>query len=96
MLLYWKIKGIFLPNNHSIILDKNMDTIPCTFHHYVAGGSIPGFVKSNLTNSNCNNLSSTPTDTYYKPWTTVGVNLKAYVGDSVTVICAMAKSANRH
>lgn len=73
-----------------MVLDQNKDTISCSFQHYVAGGSVPGFIKSQLTNANCNNLSSPPTDTYYKPWTTVGVKLGAYVGKVVTIVCTTA------
>jgi gliding motility-associated-like protein len=75
-----------------VILDKNGDTIPCSFQHYVAGPGLPGFNTSNLSNPACNNISivngSSPV--YYSPWTLVGVHLSSYIGQPVTVVCTTA------
>jgi PKD repeat protein len=63
-----------------VILAPNGDTVPCSFHHYTApgGGTLPGFY---LANATCTGGTST----FYKPWTTVGVNLSNYVGQNLTI-----------
>ncbi len=56
------------------MLDQNGNVIPCT-DYYVAGGQgIPGF----QTSANCANA-------IYKPWTTVSVDLTAYLNQNVTI-----------
>lgn len=66
-----------------VITAPNGDTIPCSFQHYTAGGAIPGFQLS----SNPAACGGASTTVYYKPWTTVGVNLGNYVGLQVTITC---------
>ena len=63
-----------------VILDQTGDTVPCSFNHYTApgGGTLPGFY---LANAGC----SGGTSTFYKPWTTIGVNLKNYIGQTLTI-----------
>lgn len=58
------------------IYDSNGNQIPCGCFKYTAGPSIPGFYTSAC---NINSVS------YYKPWTTVGVNLSAYIGQTLTI-----------
>lgn len=55
------------------VRDQNGNTIPCTFYQIAAGGNnpTPGF-------SNCGTWR-------YKPWTTVGVDVSNYIGQTVTV-----------
>jgi gliding motility-associated-like protein len=55
------------------VRDQNGNTIPCTFYQIAAGGNnpTPGF-------ANCGNWR-------YKTWTTVGVDVTAYIGQNVTV-----------
>lgn len=56
------------------MLDANGVQIPCTFYQVSAGQGIPGFLNS----TNCANV-------VYKPWTTVSVDLSAYIGQDVTI-----------
>jgi gliding motility-associated-like protein len=64
-----------------VMLDPAGDTIPCAFFHYEAaepnGQSLPGFYQGTC-------------GAKYKPWTTVGVNLSAYVGQTVTLVITNA------
>jgi gliding motility-associated-like protein len=55
------------------VRDQNGNTIPCTFYQIAAGGNnpTPGF-------NNCGSWR-------YKPWTTVGVDVTAYIGQNVSV-----------
>ena len=55
------------------MLDQSGNQIPCGCFKYVAQVGLPGFY-----DSNCGSL--------YKPWTLVGVNLSAYVGQTVNVV----------
>ncbi|MFH1004167.1 MAG: PKD domain-containing protein, partial [Bacteroidota bacterium] len=82
-----------MPYFDFVILDQNNDTVLCSFQHYVSGPNLPGFHTSLLSNPNCNNLSMGPEVIYYKPWTVVGVNLSAYIGQTVTIICTNADCA---
>ncbi|MCD6066346.1 MAG: hypothetical protein K0S33_1172 [Bacteroidetes bacterium] len=56
------------------MLDNAGVQIPCTFYQVSAGQGIPGFQNS----PNCPNV-------VYKPWTTVSVDLSAYIGQDVTI-----------
>jgi gliding motility-associated-like protein len=56
------------------MLDANGVQIPCTFYQVSAGQGIPGFINS----TNCAGV-------IYKPWTTVSVDLSAYIGQDVTI-----------
>lgn len=56
------------------MLDGSGNPIPCTFYQVSAGQGIPGFQNS----INCPGV-------VYKPWTTVSVDLSAYVGQNVTI-----------
>ncbi|TAL59673.1 MAG: hypothetical protein EPN85_08930, partial [Bacteroidetes bacterium] len=67
-----------------VITAQNGDTIPCSFQHYTAGAGIPGFQTSTNPAGCGGNTFST---VYYKPWTTVGVNLGAYLNNLVTITC---------
>ncbi len=51
------------------------DPLPCADISYVASSSLPGFIKSNVSNSNV----------YYKPWTTATIDLSAYAGRTVAI-----------
>lgn len=59
-----------------IILDPNGDTIPCSYEHYRGKTIGTGYY---LTNSSCGGYG------WYKPWTTKGVNLAPYIGQTVTI-----------
>ena len=56
------------------ITDSNGNPVPCGCFRYTGGPSIPGFY-----------LAACGFNTYYKPWTIVGVNLSAYVGQTLTI-----------
>lgn len=55
------------------VRDQNGNTIPCTYYQIAAGGNnpTPGF-------NNCGSW-------VYKTWTTVGVDVTAYIGQNVTL-----------
>ncbi len=59
------------------IYDGNNQIIPCSYQQYVAGGSIPGFINAGG-------------GVWYKPWTTVGINLNPYVGQTLTIVVTSA------
>ena len=69
-----------LPNEQPFfridMFDANMDTIQCAKYLVVGGPNIPGFFQS--TNVNC-------FQTYFKPWTTVNVDLTPFIGQNVTI-----------
>ena len=56
------------------MVDSTGNQIPCTYYDVTAGQGIPGF-----------QTSSVQTDVIFKPWTTVAVNLTAYIGQNVTI-----------
>lgn len=59
-----------------IIFDSNGDTVPCSYQRYIGK---PIGNEYYLTNSNCGGYA------WYKPWTTVGLNIAPYVGQMLTV-----------
>jgi gliding motility-associated-like protein len=69
------------PYAEFVMLNPAGDTIPCAFFHYEAaepnGQSLPGFYQGTC-------------GAKYKPWTTVGVNLSNYVGQTVTLVITNA------
>src|SRR6201993_709947 len=56
------------------MFDSLGNQIPCTYYDVAAGQGIPGF-----------QTSTVQSDVVFKPWTTVAVNLTAYVGQNVTI-----------
>ena len=64
------------------IYDGSNNVIPCSYQQYSADGSIPGFFDS-PSNSNIK----------CKSWTTVGVNLGPYVGQTITLVVTSADCA---
>lgn len=62
-----------------VILDPTGDTVPCSYQHYISAPNMPGFFQAN---TGCMGFP----DTWYRPWTTVGVNLANYVNQNLTVI----------
>jgi gliding motility-associated-like protein len=56
------------------MLDAAGNPIPCTFYQVSAGQGIPGFLNS-----------TTCSGVIYKPWTTVSVDLSAYLNQAVTI-----------
>lgn len=56
------------------MVDSNGVQIPCTYYNVSAGQNIPGFINS----TTCANV-------VYKPWTSVSVDLQAYIGQNVTI-----------
>ena len=56
------------------IHDASGASIPCGCFRYTGGPTMPGFFQTTC-----------GLDTYYKPWTVVGVDLSAYVGQILTV-----------
>jgi PKD repeat protein len=63
------------------ILDQNGTLINCGFQHYIAG-QLEGFYQSPI-----------QSNVYYKPWTTVGIDLTAYIGQQVTIVATTADCA---
>ncbi|MFM9051187.1 MAG: PKD domain-containing protein [Bacteroidota bacterium] len=56
------------------IQDQSGNPIPCGCFRYTGGPNLPGFFLAQCDNA-----------TYYKPWSIVGVDLAAYIGQVVTV-----------
>jgi gliding motility-associated-like protein len=54
------------------MFDQNGNTIPCSPYFVEASGTIPGFILCQPT-------------IFYKPWTTVNIDLQSYVGQNVTI-----------
>jgi len=62
------------------MLDQSgINIVPCSYQHYVAAQGLPGFF-----------ISPVDGTVLYKPWTTVGINLSPYVGQTVTIIATTA------
>ena len=61
------------------ILDANGVPIPCAEQRYLGGANAPGFYE-------VNGQACAVMGDLYKPWTLVGVNLSAYVGQTLTVV----------
>src|ERR1035437_5030135 len=59
------------------IYDSPGHAITCGYFQYIAGGGLPGFYTASC------NINSV---TYYKPWTLVGINLKPYIAQTLTVV----------
>lgn len=57
------------------VLDASGNVIPCTEYFVTAASNLPGF-------QTCNSFA---TPVVYRNWTTVGVDLTAYIGQTVTV-----------
>lgn len=60
------------PRFDAQVRTQNGQPIPCTFYEVAAGNNIPGF-------QNCCG------GVVYKPWTTVGVDVSAYIGQTVVL-----------
>jgi gliding motility-associated-like protein len=56
------------------MFDQQGNPIPCTYYSVTAGQGIPGFFNS-----------TTCTGVIYKPWSSVSVDLTAYIGQNVTI-----------
>lgn len=61
------------------MLDQNGDTVPCSHQRYIAAAGIPGFKNS----TSCSSVK-------YKPWSLVGINLAAFIGQPVTLFAVTA------
>jgi len=68
------------PRFESRVLLQNGDTIPCTEFSVTAASNIPGFQTCPGIDGQGNNIQIS-----YKNWTTVGVDVSAYVGQNVTL-----------
>jgi gliding motility-associated-like protein len=68
------------PRFQSRILLQNGDTIPCTEYSVTAASNLPGF-------QTCPGLDSQgdPIQISYRNWTSVGVDVSAYIGQTVTL-----------
>src|ERR1035437_2489549 len=62
------------------IYDSNGNTIPCSNFHYTGGPNIPGFYPVSGGGCGIAGLDQ------YKPWTLVGINLSAYVGQIINIV----------
>ncbi|MFM2134645.1 MAG: hypothetical protein RL021_45, partial [Bacteroidota bacterium] len=74
-----------MPYVEFMILDVNGDTVDCAYRRYQANETFPG---QYVCNSPVQSGSSIIP--IYKPWTTVGVNLSAYIGQNLTVVITNA------
>jgi PKD repeat protein len=73
-----------MPYVEFMIIDQNGDTIDCAYRRYQANETFPG-------QYSCNGPGQPGTIIpLYKPWTTVGVNLSAYIGQNLTVVITNA------
>lgn len=54
------------------MFDQSGNLVPCSQYYVEASGSIPGFLPCGV-------------GTYYKPWTTVNIDLSSFVAASVTI-----------
>ena len=63
------------PNFQTRVILENGDTIPCTEYTVTADSDLPGFQTCMIGN----------TPVVYRNWSTVGVDLSAYIGTSVTL-----------
>jgi len=81
------------PSNHQIfeapfaeiyMLGPLGDTIPCSHHKYM--GDILGGIPAGMYQAACLSLDGGANDVAYKPWTTVGVNLRAYIGQTLNIV----------
>lgn len=64
------------------ILDPKGDTVPCSHKKYI--GDINGAVAPGFYTASCNsNFDGVVT---YRPWTTVGINLTPYIGQTLNVV----------
>ena len=68
------------PRFESRVILQNGDTIDCTEYSVTAGGNIPGFQTCPGVDNQGNAILIS-----YKGWTTVGVDVSAYVGQTVTL-----------
>jgi len=62
------------------IYDTNGNVIPCGAFHYTGGANIPGFYYVNGTGCGLGGVDQ------YKPWTLVGVNLSAFLGQTLNIV----------
>lgn len=79
----YKYAVVFEDPGHAVVdqpsfqidmVDSNGVQIPCTYYNVAAGQNIPGFINS----TSCANV-------VYKPWTSVSVDLQAFIGQNVTI-----------
>ncbi|TAL59739.1 MAG: hypothetical protein EPN85_08750, partial [Bacteroidetes bacterium] len=71
------------------ILDALGDTVNCSHRKYtadLAGGVGPGFFLASCTGSTPPGYPPNGMIVSYKPWTTEGINLSAYIGQNLTVV----------
>jgi len=71
------------------MLDQIGDTVACSHQKYIAdlnGGVSPGFFKASCAGSVSTGYPPNGMIVSYKPWTYVGINLSAYLGQTLTVI----------
>ncbi len=83
-----------MPYVEFMILDQNGDTIPCAYQRYIASESFPGQYTCNATRNGGGGGGGGGggwLDTaIYKPWTMEGVNLSAFIGQTLTVVITNA------
>lgn len=65
----------------ALLKDQNGDTIPCSEFFVAVQAGLPGFVQA----PSCAVPGVGGGLTYYKPWSTVNVDLSAYIGQNVTI-----------
>lgn len=76
-----------IPFASIVLLDSNGDTITCSYKKFSSptATASPGYYSSG---SSCNS-TNTPV-VLYKPWTSYGINLSAYVGQTIKVVITNA------
>jgi gliding motility-associated-like protein len=72
------------------ILDSKGDTIPCSHHKYM-GNVVDSSVAPGMYRAKCaSTYLPTWKDVTYKPWSIEGINLKPYIGQTITVVLTNA------
>jgi gliding motility-associated-like protein len=66
------------------ILDKNNDTVACSHHKYM--GDTTGGVPPGMYRAACTSPAGYGLDVAYQPWTTFGICLTSYIGQTVKVV----------
>ncbi|MFM2206246.1 MAG: hypothetical protein RL213_221 [Bacteroidota bacterium] len=72
-----------MPFVEFLMLDANGDTVSCAYKRYLANDNFAGQYI-------CNDNRQQRDTAIYKPWTVEGVNLSAYIGQTLTVVITNA------
>ncbi|MBI3500169.1 MAG: T9SS type A sorting domain-containing protein [Bacteroidetes bacterium] len=68
-----------MPRVYFSIYDTNDDSLPCAYYNFWVGANLPGLYP--VSGTGCALGSA-----LYKPWTTIGVNLAPYIGQTLNIV----------